>query len=136
MSISQHRGFILMLYYLYLTIVHMVSPFSFRCYPSLWLRIHTHIRCAHFRSTWNQYQFYTIAGAYWCFGKYTFALFLWSLHMYLRVIRVSDSESKVRFDVNILEVPETNTNFTPSRVHIDALVPLPSHCFYCLSIGT
>ena len=40
-----------------------------------------------------------------------------------------------QIDVHIFQVPETNTNFTPSRVDVDALVSIPSHCSYGLYIG-
>jgi len=134
--ILHHRGCILMLWHLFLPIVPMVSPIRLRGIPSLWFRIRTQIRCEHFTCTWNPYRFYTTAGAYWCFDIYSFPLFISSLRFDLVVIRVSDSESTLRFDVNILQVPETYTDFTPPRVHIDALTSIPSHCSYGLSDWT
>jgi len=134
--ILQHCWCIFMLWHLTLPIVHMVSPFPLCGYPSLWFRIHTQIRWEHFTCTWNPYRFYTTAGAYWCFDIYSFPLFLWSLRFDFLVIRVSDSESALRFHVNILHVPETITDFTPPRVHIHALTSIHSHCSYCLSVST
>ncbi len=134
--IFHHRGCIFMLWHLSLPIVHIVSPFAPMGYPSLWFRIHTHIRCENFTITWNPIRFYTTAGAYWCFDIYSFPLSIWSLHLNSEVIRVSDSESTLRFDMSILQIPETHTDFTPPRVHIHALTSIPSNCSYGLSVST
>ena len=119
--ILHHRGCMFMLWHLSLPIFHMVSPFPLSGYSSLWFRIHTQFRCEHFTSTWNTYRFYTTAGACSCFDIYPFPLFLWSLLFHIVVIWVSDSESALRFDVNIFQLPETNTNYISSRLHINAL---------------
>jgi len=134
--ILHHRGCMFMLWHLSLAIVPMASPFPLSGYPSLWFRIHTQIQCEHFTCTWNTYRFYTTAGACSCFDIYPLQLFLRPLRFHLVVIRVSDSESKLRFDVNILHVPETHTDFSSPRMHIHALTSIPSHCSYGLSVFT